>query len=287
MNNNRQQEETAKMLIEAMKAGTAPWLRPWSASNFRLCNGVSGHEYSGINLIILSICTFDDQRFCTFRQAMEKGWKIKKGSKSLAVKYSAKVTKKVDDDFCDEEKTFFVNKWFRVFNFDRIEGVPALKHEAKEFNLIERCEEILKNSDVEIKEAICSDRAFYNARRDLIVLPDRAHFTNEIDFYKTALHEMGHATGAKHRLNREMTSSFGSKGYAFEELTAEITSFLVGRVAGCGSDPSPNNIGYLRSWIECLENDHNYIFKACRLADKAMNWILHPEKRDNLKYREE
>jgi antirestriction protein ArdC len=53
MSNNRQQEEAAKMLIEAMKAGTAPWLRPWSSSNFPLCNGVTGHEYRGINLIRL------------------------------------------------------------------------------------------------------------------------------------------------------------------------------------------------------------------------------------------
>ncbi|MDR0428220.1 MAG: hypothetical protein LBH12_06410, partial [Dysgonamonadaceae bacterium] len=81
-------------------------------------------------------------------------------------------------------------------------------------------------------------------------------------------------------------NSFGSKEYAFEELTAEITSFFVGRVAGCGSDPSPNNISYLQSWIEHLENDRNYIFKACRLADMAMRWILYPEEREGLRYRE-
>jgi antirestriction protein ArdC len=48
---------------------------------------------------------------------------------------------------------------------------------------------------------------------------------------------------------------------------------------GCGSNPSQNDISYLQNWIECLENDSSYIFKACRLADKAMNWILHPEGR--------
>jgi antirestriction protein ArdC len=283
MSNNKQQEEVAKMLIEAMKEGKAPWLRPWSSGNFRLCNGVSGHRYSGINLLTLSIYPFDDPRYCTFHQAAEKGWKIKKGSKSSIVKYAAKVTKKSDD--AEEDETFFINKWFRVFNFDQIEGAPTLKHEEKEFNPIEECEEILKNSDVELKEAICSDRAFYDTKKDLIVLPDRSRFASEIDFYKTALHEMGHATGAEHRLNREIINSFGSKNYAFEELVAEITSFLVGRVVGCGSTPSKNNVSYLQNWIECLENDPNCIFKACRLADNAAHWILHSEERENLKYR--
>ncbi|MDR2107086.1 MAG: ssDNA-binding domain-containing protein [Holosporaceae bacterium] len=284
MSNNKQQKEAAKMLIEAMKAGTAPWLRPWSASNFPLCNGVTGHEYRGINLIALLICPFDDPRYCTFSQATEKGWKIKKESKSSIVRYLAKVTPKAENDATDEKKTFFINKWFRVFNFDQIEGAPALKYEAREFNPIEKCEEILKNSDMELKEAIHSDEAFYDKEKDLIVLPDRSRFASEIDFYKIALHEMGHATGAKHRLNREMMNFFGSKGYAFEELVAEIISFFVGRVAGCGSKPSPNSISYLQNWIEALENDHNYIFKACRLANNAMSWILYTIKDDKFRF---
>ncbi|MDR0606294.1 MAG: ssDNA-binding domain-containing protein [Bacteroidales bacterium] len=226
MSVNRQHEEVAKMLIEAMKEGTAPWLRPWSASIFRLCNGVSGHEYGGINLLTLSICSFDDPRYCTFHQATEKGWKIKKGSKSSLIKYSAKIAKKDEEENSEnEEETFFITKWFRVFNFEQIEGAPALEYEGKAFNPIEKCEEILRNSDVELKESTRSDRAFYDVEKDLIILPNRSRFASEIDFYKTALHEIGHATGAKHRLNRESVNSPGSKNYAFEELVAEILTF--------------------------------------------------------------
>jgi antirestriction protein ArdC len=287
MYDKNQQEEVAEMLIKALEHGTAPWLRPWAPSPFGLRNGVTGHEYRGINIVMLSLHLFEDQRYCSFRQAQEKGWKVKKGSKSARIKYAAKVIKTKADlpEDSEDTETFFINKWFHVFNFEQIEGVPPLEYTAEEksFDPLPKCEEVLKNMDIELREMKYSDKAFYEPLEDRICLPDRHHFISEIDFYKTAFHEMGHATGAKHRLNREILRCFNRENYAFEELVAEITSFLVGRVLGCGSDPSTNNISYLQSWIEALKNDHSYIFKACRLADQAMHWILYPQERNGLK----
>jgi antirestriction protein ArdC len=285
MSKNNQQEEVATMLIEAMEQNAAPWMRPWKISPLRPHNGISGHEYRGLNLVLLAFCPFDDPRYCTFKQAQESGWKIKKGSKSLLVKYAAKITKGKDGEEDEEAETFFINKWFRVFNFEQVEGAPSFEYsaEAANFDPLPKCEEVLKNADVELWESISSNKAFYELQGDSVCMPDRARFATAVDFYKTVFHEMGHATGAKHRLNREISGGRGSESYAFEELVAEITSFLVGRVVGCGSEPSSNNVSYLQSWIKGLKNDNNYIFKACRLADRAMRWILCPEERENLK----
>jgi antirestriction protein ArdC len=82
---NNQEEELAKMLIEAMEEGIALWMKPWAASAFRLHNGVTGHEYSGVNIVTLSLSPFDDPRYCTFLQAKTNGWKVKKGSRSFSV----------------------------------------------------------------------------------------------------------------------------------------------------------------------------------------------------------
>jgi len=48
-----------------------------------------------------------------------------------------------------------------------------------------------------------------------------------INWHRTALHELGHWTGAAQRLDRDLSGSFGSKKYAQEELVAEITSAFV------------------------------------------------------------
>jgi antirestriction protein ArdC len=42
--------------------------------------------------------------------------------------------------------------------------------------------------------------------------------------YATALHELGHRTGAKARLDRDLFGRFGDQSYAAEELIAELTS---------------------------------------------------------------
>lgn len=63
-----------------MEGGTAPWQKAWSGSQYTLRNGVTGHEYSGLNVLRLCLNTYEDPRYCTFNQAKDKGWKIKKGS---------------------------------------------------------------------------------------------------------------------------------------------------------------------------------------------------------------
>lgn len=89
---------------------------------------------------------------------------------------------------------------------------------------------------------------------------------------------MAHETEVAKRLNREFCS-FSSKTYAFEELIAEITSFLVGRALGCGSTPKKESVNYVASWIEFVKKDSNVLFKACKLTEEACKWILNLTER--------
>ena len=77
------QNSVAEKFLKAMEEGTAPWQRSWDSSPFSLINGVTGHEYSGMNVLILSICMHNDPRYCTFKQAVEAGYKIKKTGAEL------------------------------------------------------------------------------------------------------------------------------------------------------------------------------------------------------------
>ena len=44
---------------------------------------------------------------------------------------------------------------------------------------------------------------------------------------RTALHELGYATGHKTRLKRDLSGGFGSQRYAREELRAKIGSYML------------------------------------------------------------
>src|SRR3546814_21175634 len=46
----------------------------------------------------------------------------------------------------------------------------------------------------------------------------------QVNYYRTALHELTHASGQPSRLDRKLLNAFGSKDYAREELVAEMGS---------------------------------------------------------------
>src|SRR3546814_10429300 len=75
---------------------------------------------------------------------------------------------------------------------------------------------------------VCSsdlDRAFYDPVRDNIHMPEPQLFKSDYEYAATALHELGHATGHKSRMDRQF-GPFGSEIYAREELRAEMASYI-------------------------------------------------------------
>jgi len=60
-----------------------------------------------------------------------------------------------------------------------------------------------------------------------VQMPNKDQFNNASAYYGTLLHELGHWTGDKSRLDRDMSGRFGSVQYAKEELIAEIASYMV------------------------------------------------------------
>jgi len=71
---------------------------------------------------------------------------------------------------------------------------------------------------------VSQNRAFYRPATDSIHLPDKNQFQSADKYYATALHELGHWSGHKSRLNRDLIHPFGSEG------------LLEGR-ATCGKSP--------------------------------------------------
>ncbi|MCA3572162.1 zincin-like metallopeptidase domain-containing protein, partial [Bradyrhizobium sp.] len=67
---------------------------------------------------------------------------------------------------------------------------------------------------------IGGNRAFYAPGPDFVMVPPPQAYFEPINWHRTALHELGHASGHPSRLGRDLGGVFGSKKYAFEELVA-------------------------------------------------------------------
>ena len=68
------------------------------------------------------------------------------------------------------------------------------------------------------------NRAYYMPAMDLVWLPSPNDFESYEHYLATALHELAHWSGAKHRLDRQLNNRFGTKAYAAEELVAELSA---------------------------------------------------------------
>ena len=111
-------------------------------------------------------------------------------------------------------------------------------------------------------------------------MPPHETFSSPEGFAATMLHELGHWSGAKHRLDRDLSGRFGTASYAAEELRAEIGSALMCAELGLPAD-IPNHASYLQSWLGKLREDKREIFRAAAAAQKIADYCLafHPEYR--------
>ncbi|SDX52572.1 zincin-like metallopeptidase domain-containing protein [Paracoccus sanguinis] len=99
----------------------------------------------------------------------------------------------------------------------------------------------------------------------------RAYF-EPINWHRTALHELGHATGHPSRLGRDLSGSFGTKNYAFEELVAAINAAFC--CASIGIVPTVRHADYIGSWLGLLREDNRAIVRTASQAGKAADWLL-------------
>ncbi len=104
-------------------------------------------------------------------------------------------------------------------------------------------------------------------------MPARERFLSEVHLYSTVLHELGHWTGAKHRLDRDLSGRFGTETYAVEELVAELSAAFVCADLGVEHDPRENTATYLESWLKVLKQDKRAIVTAAAKAQAVADYL--------------
>lgn len=293
--NTKMREEMVREFIKCLSEETIPWHMAWSTD--RPVNAVTNTRYRGINKMWLSFIQkmegWEDPRWCTFKQASNKGWKIINGSKGTPVEfwslYDTQKKKKIsyaearelEENLTPEEydkRIRLVSRVYSVFNAEQIDGIS--KYEAKKYDLdTERImhirDNLINNMNVGYSEE--GDKAFYNPKHDRIVIPEMDRFETEYDYMATLFHEAGHATGHESRFNRQIANMFGSPEYAKEELRAEISSAFTAQAVGITYEQNShmeNHKAYIQSWISALKNNPNELFLAIKDAEKISDYLI-------------
>lgn len=273
------------------------WVKGWKGQA-KPENAITHRKYSGINRLILSFISkakgYDDNRWCTFNQAKEKGWKIIKNEKSTPIEFWFPYDKKENKQLSmteyyeiiknepeRENDIFWKSYTYYVFNAKQIDGIPELKKEEQnKFNDIDMIEDFVYNlsESLSIDVVHGGDRAYYSIKDDNIHMPTKNMFFNEYEYYSTLLHEFSHSTGAESRLNRDIKNSFGTENYAKEELRAEISSCFLSSELGLDvsteSEHSKNHMAYVQSWIKTIKEQPKELFKAINDADGICNYLM-------------
>jgi antirestriction protein ArdC len=281
-------EVTARIVAE-LDAGRFPWVQPWSAAQANGgagCalprNAITRRPYSGINVLILWGAVIEhrwpSQGWLTFRQALAAGGSVRKGEHGVTIVYADRFTPDAEMERAsrdgDDPRAIAFLKRFTVFNIAQCEGLrPDLATDPAPLpdrQIVPVAEAIIAASGVPFR--VGGDTAYYAPDPDLVVVPPQQAFFDQINYYRTALHELTHATGHPKRLARDLKNAFGSKDYAREELVAELGSAFL--CAALGIVPTVRHADYLGAWLEVLRGDNRAIFRAASAASKAADWLL-------------
>jgi antirestriction protein ArdC len=293
---NEIRQTITSQIVEALKSGTLPpWRRPWALDKNagHPANVVSKRSYRGINPLILGVASarhgFRSKWWATFNQWKQLGGTVMKrpddvppGKWGTAIIYWQRLTKTVrDDNGEDEEQRFFFCKMYTVFNVDQVVGdhldhlrvgnapLDTMEVQAR-YEKADEAIAAIAATGADIRHG--GNRAYYEPQGDYIAMPHRHQFTDG-EYYETVFHELTHHSEAPSRLNCDRSKPENS--YAFLELRAELGGCYVAAELGLPTAENlTNHASYLQSWLQQMENDPKFVWRAAAQASQAADFIL-------------
>lgn len=269
-------------IVAAIEAGAGSWKMPWhhdGRAPSRPLNVASNRHYRGINVLLLwaaaSTAGFADGIWGTYRQWQAKGAQVRKGEHGSTVVLWKPLERGGGNDDGEQDdggRRGVYARCFTVFNCGQVDGyepepVPQLDEAAR----FAHADAFVANLGIDCEYG--GDAAYYSPLADRVHMPHFRQFKDALAFYGTLLHEHGHASGAKHRLGRDLTGAFGSAKYAAEEICVEILSGFILADLGLAYHPRPDHAAYVASWLKSLRGDPRAIFTAASKAQAAADWM--------------
>lgn len=263
-------------IIAAIERGVDTFRMPWhhdGSATYRPANVASQKPYRGVNALALWAAA-DAKGYATgvwgtFKQWSERGAKVRKGEHASLVVLWKPV--EAEDDNEGTKKRFFA-RGYSVFNQSQVDGyepepLPTLSASER----LAHAEAFIAALNIKIVHG--GDMAFYRPSTDTVHLPPFDRFVDAAAAYGVTLHECGHASGAKHRLDRDLSGRFGSELYAAEEICVELASGFVLADLGIAHNPRDDHAAYIANWLSILKSDARAIFTAASKAQAIADWM--------------
>lgn len=268
-------------IIEALEQGVVPWRKPWRGADALPCNVLTSRPYRGINLLLLSLAPYSDNRWLTLKQANSLGGQIRQGeSSTVAIFWKVLELEPKDEDGKSKKKTATLLRYYRLFNVEQCIGLDLSPVETTEQisepERVDKADAVLRNMTDPPSVVEGGSIACYSPAEDRVKMPRMSCFKSVDAYYATLFHEIGHATGHPKRLNRPEVANgsiFGSSDYGREELVAELTSAFCCASIGLDNSLIDNSASYIQSWLTSLRSDTKAIIAASSKAQRAADYI--------------
>ena len=282
-------------IVAAIESDAGEWRMPWhhdGGSVARPRNIACDRSYRGVNILALWAAarrsSYTSGVWGTYRQWSQLGCQIRKGEKATTVAFWKEMRKgdhaNAESDSAErsdhgdrEDRPRFFARGYSVFNASQVDNyMPRDLPRLSESERIARADAFFAALNIPI---IIGAEACYRPDTDTVFMPPFERFIDAAFYYSCLGHETGHATGAKHRLDRDLTGRFGSAKYAMDEIIVELTSSFIMADLGIANTPRAEHAAYIASWVKVLKNDPRAIFTAASNAQAAADW-MHAQQSD-------
>ena len=282
--------EVTDRIIAGIKNNFIPWRQPWSNSTNhygRLTNCVTLKPYRGINALLLGLKSLELN--CKSKWwGTEKQWNRLKGQVNPEtvgteiLSCSAPMRRIVKG----KKLLYFLYRKLIVYNLDQIDGksVDYLREEkttdhhpdyAAADKFIKLVGADVRYEGDEAKYILpepYADWPKHNAG-DYILMPRPIQFKDVNAYYETMFHEFAHWSERRVGWKREPNKEHYT--YEMGELVAEMTSCFISSDLGLPHAQKLLNFNmYIDHWLQAMQNDYNFIFKASAQASKVTDFIL-------------
>lgn len=288
-------------MIESLKEwrDDLQWTPPWVRADFSAFNPVSGAVYSGGNRFMLSMIALMENwtnEWATYRQ-----WQTLSRHTAQCVELYDKPLASACDGFGCElvnvekgsrsslafrpfygkdketgEDKLFGFRAYNVFNSSQVTGysTPTVKvtRTASELEQMQEADEYARSAGATLQHSPYHG-ASYHPIKDFVTMPDHDRWTEPDRYWSTLTHELVHWTGHKTRLDRDLSTDFGSDEYAFEELVAELGASFQMSNLGRSNSFRDDHLAYLQHWLRILTADSTLLWKAANKAERAVKHI--------------
>lgn len=270
---------TAQIIAAVEANPDAPDL-PWRRAGLHLpTNAQTGKAYRGINVLTLWAATihrgYQHPLWATYRQWSALGAQVLRGERGTPIVYFQDRPHDADDN---DQRRRPLARSSMVFCADQVSSfAPPLADVTSDWDRFSPAEAFIAGTGADIRYG--GGEAYYAPLTDHIQIPCAEDFidtptsTARDGYYSTTFHELAHWSGAKKRLDRDLSGKFGSRSYAMEELVAELAAAFACAALNVTSTVRADHARYVANWAKVLRDEPRAISHAAGRAAESLEYL--------------